>query len=140
MLFFAPCTQAHGRTSSSSLFLAQWEGGVLYRDPPECRSPKVICLDAVADIRFGDVHTLSGPGSPQSFSATVTFHSEPRRNMTVLGVARIDVSGRRVARVLDLVRPDETTACFSVERAQEFDLGIPQAATRRGDGYCIPVM
>ena len=93
-----------------------------------------------ADVDFGDVHTISGPRLPESITATVGFHSETIRNLTVLAATGTDAKGKRTAWRLDVILPTETEACFDVDDVERLRIVVPKAAIRRGDRYCISVI
>jgi hypothetical protein len=124
----------------TSLVLAEWQGAQNERQPPGCDEPGVICLDTMAEVQFGDVQKVSGPKVPSTVTATLIFHSPPRRGVSVLIALERNAAGQRVAQLLDYVGPPEREACFSKDDAKELGIIVPVSAVDRGDRYCFTIV
>ena len=138
-LVVGSCAHVPRERQTTSLFLGEWRDSENFRDPPECDDPKVICMSVWADVTFGDVHTISGPRLPESFTATVGFHAETIHKLTVLAAVRTDAQGKRTAWRLDVVLPAESQACFEADDVGRLGIVVPKGTVRRGEQYCVSV-
>jgi len=140
VMLLGACAHVPAEQRGTSLFLAEWRDVRNVRLPPGCNVPEVICWNVWADVDFGNVSTVSGPRLPTAITATVGFHAQPRRSVTILAAVRTDAAGKRTAWRLDVVLPTESEACFDADDVDRLNIVVPKVAVRRGDQYCVSVI
>jgi hypothetical protein len=99
--------------------------------------PEHLCLNVVADARFADVRTLSGPRVPGVVTARLDLHSEPRRDIVLLVLLRHPGSGESWQAWVLTGAPPEDEACIGLRTLAQYGIARPMSARRRGDRVCF---
>ena len=119
--------------AQTSLVLAKWAGYENDRMPPGCDAPQAICIDVMADVRFVDVETISGPTLPRRFEAVVVFHTPPSEGRVVLAVQKR--GGGLTGHILGGMSDEE--ACVPYDYATDLHVILPGPSRRVGDRVCF---
>jgi len=122
-----------------SLAFASWGGFSNPTQPKEwgCDKVQMICLDALADVRFIHVKTIAGSPLERSVTAATAFHAPPRRGMRILVAVTTASDGTRQGKILRYVLPGKHQACLDMETITARKYPVPSHSERRGDEICF---